>query len=234
MRACSSAESNGLLRKSSAPASMPFNLSCLSDCDVTMTTGMNRVEMFSLLRRQISNPCPSGATRSIRTRSGGFAEQADSTPSPVGTIETLCPSRVSSRFRNSELVASSSAIRIDAGACTIGSVMQYKGRGAFASSGNLMSAGGLEERSDAPTTYGACRGPGRNDLLPGLNRALDQSDKSDTLGRNDTERNSRRPRQGYPAGVMGQSRMRDRRASLEEGGIRVRRRIRQWFDELSS
>src|SRR5216117_3124665 len=129
MRACSSAVSNGLVTKSSAPASMPFNLSCLSRCEVTITMGMNRVAVFSFSCRQISKPWPCGATRSISTRSGGCVAQALNTASADCTTETLCPSRVRRRFRNRELVSSSSAMRIDAGAFTIDLTMQDKGRG---------------------------------------------------------------------------------------------------------
>ena len=52
-----------------------------------MTTGISRVEVWSLSLRQTSKPCPPGATRSTRTKSGGWVAQVFSTSSPLRTME---------------------------------------------------------------------------------------------------------------------------------------------------
>ena len=88
MLACSSATSKGLLTKSSAPALIPSRRSWRSACEVTMITGISRVDVWSLSLRQTSKPCPRGATRSTRIRSGGFVAHVCSTSSPLRTMET--------------------------------------------------------------------------------------------------------------------------------------------------
>ena len=53
-RASSSGWLMGLLRKSSAPASMPFTRSCAGSSAVTITTGRSAVAGFSRSFRQTS------------------------------------------------------------------------------------------------------------------------------------------------------------------------------------
>src|SRR5436190_8136992 len=116
MRACSSAESNGLQRNSSAPALIPSSRFARSTSAVTMTTGTKRVCGCCFNRRQTSKPSPPGVRRSITTMSGGRVRQSSSASAAVVTTDTVCPSRVSRRFRYRALIGSSSAIRIDASA----------------------------------------------------------------------------------------------------------------------
>src|SRR5437899_35798 len=151
--------------------------------------------------RQISKPWPCGATRSISTRSGGCAAQALNTASADSTTETLCPSRVRRRFRNRELVSSSSAMRIDAGAFTIDLTMQDKGRGSVLVLVICQNSSSMEGRCDACVIYsGSCRSAHCRGCC---GRPFDESDESNTRGRGYTERNSRCPRQGYPPGPVG-------------------------------
>ena len=69
-RASSSAWSNGLVTKSSAPASMACRFSW-SPLAVIITTGRNSVRGSCRIRRQTSYPSRPGMKMSRRTRSGG-------------------------------------------------------------------------------------------------------------------------------------------------------------------
>ena len=81
-RVNSSPRWNGLLRKSSAPASRPRTLLSTSERAVSSTTGMKQVGRTLFSRRQTSKPSSRGIMMSSSTACGGARRTAASADSP--------------------------------------------------------------------------------------------------------------------------------------------------------
>jgi hypothetical protein len=87
-RASSSGWLIGFVRKSSAPASMPFTRSCAGSSAVTITTGSMAVAGFSRSLRQTSYPVMPGIITSSRTRSGFSVSTFSSASLPELAVTT--------------------------------------------------------------------------------------------------------------------------------------------------
>ena len=87
-RARSSGWLMGLVRKSSAPASMPFTRSCVGSSAVTMMTGSIAVAAFWRIRRHTSYPLIPGIITSSRTRPGCSFSIFASASAPLAAVTT--------------------------------------------------------------------------------------------------------------------------------------------------
>src|SRR5271169_466204 len=87
-RAMSARPLNGLVTKSSAPASKPFTRSSTSERAVTMMTGMCSVAGSDLMRRQTSKPSISGSITSSKMMSGFSASIFASASNPSAAVLT--------------------------------------------------------------------------------------------------------------------------------------------------
>src|SRR6516164_410002 len=117
-RANSSAWSNGLVTKSSAPASKAWSLS-FSPLAVIMTTGRNAVVGSSRSLRHTSNPSMGSITTSSRMRSGCCCRTIARASSPEEAEVTVYPFGVNTASSNRTFWGVSSTTRTVAGSVTV-------------------------------------------------------------------------------------------------------------------
>ena len=115
IRARRIAGSNGLGRKSSAPASMHRTMAAVSSTPEIMITGTWRSPSWSLRRSSTSMPSRPGISTSRSTRSGGSVSSAASASKPFSNWTVPCPSFSRCLASNRRFNGSSSTIAIVAG-----------------------------------------------------------------------------------------------------------------------
>ena len=119
IRARRIAGSNGLGRKSSAPASMHRTMAAVSSTPEIMITGTWRSPSWSLRRSSTSMPSRPGISTSRSTRSGGSVSSAASASKPFSNWTVPCPSFSRCLASNRRFNGSSSTIAIVAGGVSV-------------------------------------------------------------------------------------------------------------------